>query len=46
MRSLMIVSAIGQENMIKEAVFSGASSFIMKPFGREKLLEVLNKISN
>lgn len=42
---VIMVSAMGQETLIKEAVINGASSFIVKPFQKEKLIEVLDKFS-
>lgn len=39
---IIMVSAMGQENLIREAVVSGASSFLVKPFRRDKLIEVLD----
>lgn len=38
---IVMVSAVGQEAFIKEAVLSGATTFIVKPFKKEKLIEVL-----
>ena len=40
-----MVSAVGQEAFIKEAVLNGANSFIVKPFKKEKLLEILGGLS-
>lgn len=42
---VVMVSAMGQENLIKEAVLNGASSFIVKPFQKGKLLEVLDGLT-
>ena len=42
---VVMVSAMGQEKLIKEAVINGASSFIVKPFQSDKLLQVLNGIT-
>jgi len=42
---VVMVSALGQEVMIKEAVIQGASSFIVKPFQGDKLIEVLDKLT-
>lgn len=39
-----MVSAMGQEALIREAVIIGASSFVVKPFKKDKLLEVLEGI--
>lgn len=42
---VVMVSAMGQEVLIKEAVVNGAASFIVKPFKCEKLLEVLDGLA-
>jgi two-component system chemotaxis response regulator CheY len=41
---VVIVSALGQEPMIKEAILSGANYFIIKPFKEVHVIEVLNKM--
>ena len=41
---IIMVSAMGQENMIKDAVISGANSFIVKPFQKDKLIAVLDSL--
>lgn len=41
---IVIVSALGQESFIKEAVMSGAKYFIVKPFKEEHVVNTLNKI--
>ena len=41
---IIMISAMGQEALIRESVMSGASSFLVKPFQKEKLLEVLNSV--
>lgn len=41
---VVMLSAMGQENMIKEAIISGAKTFIIKPFKDEYMLETLSKI--
>jgi two-component system chemotaxis response regulator CheY len=43
--NVVMVSAMGQEVLIKDAIINGATSFIVKPFQRDKLLEVLNIIT-
>ena len=42
---VVMVSAVGQEPMVKEAILSGAKSFILKPFNKELLVETLSKIA-
>ena len=42
---VIMVSAMGQEGLIREAVMNGASSFLVKPFQKDKLVEVLDGIA-
>lgn len=42
---VVMVSAMGQEVLVKEAVISGAVTFIVKPFKEEHVIQTLNKIS-
>ncbi|HEY5587271.1 MAG TPA: response regulator [Ruminiclostridium sp.] len=41
---VIIITAMGQEPLIKEAILSGAKGFIVKPFKEETLLSALNKV--
>lgn len=41
---VIIVSAMGQEGYVREAVMCGAKSFIVKPFTEEHVLKVLSSI--
>jgi len=41
---IVMISALGQENYIREAVLSGAVGFIVKPFKEEQVIRALNKI--
>ncbi|SNS05094.1 two-component system, chemotaxis family, response regulator CheY [Anaerovirgula multivorans] len=41
---IVMVSAMGQENMVREAIMQGANTFIVKPFKEEHIVEILNKI--
>ncbi len=41
---VVMVSAMGQEEWVKQAIIAGAKNFIVKPFTPEKLQEVLNKL--
>ncbi len=43
--NVVMVSAMGQEPMVREAVLNGAKSFIVKPFKEDHVISVLNKIS-
>lgn len=38
---VVMLSAMGQESMVREAVLSGAKSFIVKPFKEEHIIKVL-----
>ncbi|HHV50159.1 MAG TPA: response regulator [Clostridiales bacterium] len=42
---VVMVSAMGQEVMVKEAILAGAKSFIVKPYKEEQVLETLRKIA-
>jgi two-component system chemotaxis response regulator CheY len=41
---IIMISALGQDTQVKEAILNGAKSFIVKPFQDEKVIQVLNKI--
>ncbi|NOZ59807.1 MAG: response regulator [Euryarchaeota archaeon] len=41
---IVMVSALGQEAMVKEALEAGARDFIVKPFKENKVLEVIEKL--
>lgn len=41
---VVMVSAMGQEQMVIEAIQNGAKSFIVKPFKEEHVIQTLNKI--
>lgn len=41
---IVILSAMGQEARVKEAIISGAKTFIVKPFKEEHLIKTLTKI--
>lgn len=42
---VVMVSAMGQESMVMQAVTSGAKSFILKPFKEEQVIDTLNKVA-
>lgn len=42
--NIIMVSAMGQEGMVKDAVLSGAKGFIVKPFKEETIVNALSKI--
>lgn len=42
---VVMVSALGQDSLVLEAVESGAKDFIVKPFKEDKVLEIVNRVS-
>ena len=40
---IIIVSALGQEATVREAIMHGATSFIVKPFQAERLIELISR---
>lgn len=42
--SIVMISALGQEAMVKEAIEAGAKDFIVKPFKKEKVIETVNRL--
>ena len=43
---VVMVSALGQDSLVLEAVESGAKDFIVKPFKEEKVLEIVNRVTS
>jgi two-component system, chemotaxis family, chemotaxis protein CheY len=41
---ILVVSAAGREETVREAIVSGAKGFIVKPFSEEKVIATANKI--
>ncbi|WHH60083.1 response regulator [Petroclostridium sp. X23] len=41
---VIMITALGQEHMVKEAVLSGAKGFLVKPFKEQDLLNALSKL--
>ena len=41
---VVMVSAMGQESLVKEAILSGAKSFIVKPYKEEHIIQTLESI--
>ena len=41
---ILMVSAMGQEALIVEAMQAGAKNFIIKPFQPEKVIEAVRKV--
>ena len=40
---VVMISAMGQESTVKEAIFAGANGFIVKPFVEEQVIRGLSK---
>lgn len=43
---IIMCSAMGQQNMVIEAIESGAKDFVVKPFKPKRVLEAINKAIN
>lgn len=41
---IVMISAMGQEGIVKDAVLSGAIGFIIKPFNEEQVVRGLSKL--
>jgi len=41
---VVMLSAMGQEALVKESILAGAKSFIVKPFSENDLIKVLTKV--
>ena len=39
-----MISAMGQESIVREAVISGALGFIIKPFNEETVVKAFSKL--
>lgn len=42
--NIVVVSALGKEDLVREAIIHGAKGFIVKPINEEHLVKTLNKI--
>ena len=42
--NVVMISAMGQEHLVRDAVISGAKGFVVKPFKEEAIVKALNKI--
>ncbi|MDF2986062.1 MAG: response regulator [Eubacterium sp.] len=40
---IIMISALGQESHIREAIMAGATGFIVKPFKEESIIKALSK---
>ncbi len=41
---IVMLSAMGQQEMVKEAIISGAKGFVVKPFKEDTVIAALNKL--
>lgn len=41
---VVMVSVVGQETLVRQAIARGAKSYIIKPFKEEQLIRTLNRI--
>jgi two-component system chemotaxis response regulator CheY len=41
---VVMLTALGQESVVLEAVKSGARDFVVKPFERERIISAINKL--
>jgi len=42
--NVVMISAMGQEGMVREAVLAGAKGFIVKPFKEDVILSALSSL--
>lgn len=41
---VVMITAMGKEDIVRQAIVSGATNFIVKPFNEEKVIAVMGKI--
>jgi two-component system chemotaxis response regulator CheY len=44
MAKVIMLSAMGQEGMVRESIIKGAKTFIVKPFKDDLLIKTINKV--
>ncbi len=42
--NIIMVSAMGQQAMVMDAIKSGAKDFIVKPFQEERIIQAVDKV--
>lgn len=43
---IIMISAMNQEHLVREAIMNGAKHFIVKPFKEDKIISVIQKITS
>lgn len=43
---VIMISAVGQQSAVVEAISNGASEYLVKPYDKDRLLTVINDIQN
>jgi two-component system chemotaxis response regulator CheY len=43
---VVMVSAMGQEDIVRQAVLNGAKTFIVKPYKEEHIIQALKKVAS
>lgn len=43
---VVMISALGQKEKVKDSIFAGAMDFIIKPFTPERVIEVITRVKN
>ena len=41
---VLMISALGQESIVRQAIMSGATGFIIKPFNEETVIKAFSKL--
>lgn len=42
---VIMISAMGQESLVREAIINGAKSFIVKPYKEDHIIQTLNNVA-
>jgi two-component system, chemotaxis family, chemotaxis protein CheY len=42
---VIMISAMGQDSYVKEAIMSGAKNFVLKPFQEDKVVEAVKRVA-
>ena len=43
---VVMISSMGQEKLVREAMIAGAKSFILKPYSEERVVKTLQQIAD